>query len=896
MLLKRVVITYFFCVFILLTTASMVSAQSYPETIWVPVTYYDFHSDRSNPEFEAQHEGALRAGMVAEDLGADGKPKIGPTPYLNYYMSKWFVPWQSGDLTIPDYFPHAPYKVGFYSNPDTMFYFDSSLNRDTFNIVDQGWKREFQQTVVYRGVKTVDYDTAFKNIVIKDSLPFRHIGNGVYEYNNDKFFPLDNKGFGNEWNHEGGKNDKNLDVNHNYSFTMELHWSFVKKAGMTFDFNGDDDVFVFLNKKLQIDLGGIHKPEQKSFSVDNITGLANGKTYDLDVFYAERHSAESHIRITTNLIYSPSNIKFYEKRGTPNENGNNPLGDLDTVEVGKTFVIYGNIFDSLGVWKPEYNKYITWSATSLGGNPALSATSGDSTAFSGMVANTSVTITAKFINPDNGKESERSITLYVKSQVPPSAFTIKFYDSDKDPSTLTPITSFAAQTGSTTTIYAHVFDAGNVWLPRYDSLITWSISVNPDGIIITPLKGNLTRITPASTGNRKLLAELVDPDNASRPKSKAEIPFSVTAGPVAAPYQIRFYSVDGDPAGLTPITSISGKASEQMTVYAHLFDSANVWLSEYDKLIRWGTNPVAPEITFQPAEGSKVTVSSSKSGTFYLDARFKDPDNSKRPESGAQLPVTINAGLEDHVQIVTDTVKMVLDTTKLEFSSKVTSVQLFGVVRDKDGNFIRYTDVTARWTSLRLDLASVSNVTGPTTNAIKVADYSDELVKIVLQEGNLKPDTVAIEFNGKRSAIAAPVPFVPGKTIITKVLPPKVVEFYRNIIDNLPNHNESVVLIGVTTEGVLIPLNPADTTKSDLSKVSYGKVRIYDGVGNLVRSDCPLLRAKNSKAYAVTWDGTNSSGRVVGVGAYLADTRGREIRKDGRVADFSMRVKVAVSR
>ncbi|HEX2960132.1 MAG TPA: fibro-slime domain-containing protein [Chitinispirillaceae bacterium] len=713
---------------------------------------------------------------------------------------------------------------------------------------------------------------------------------------------MDNKGFGNEWNHEAGKNDKNLDVDHNYSFTMELHWSFIKKAGLTFDFNGDDDVFVFLNKKLQIDLGGIHKPERKSFSVDNISGLSNGKMYDLDVFYAERHSAESHIRITTNMIYSPSNLKLYGKRGAPDENNNKPLGNSDTVDLGKTFVIYGNIFDSLGVWKPEYNKYITWEATGLGGNPALSAASGDSTAFSGTMANTSVTITAKFTNPDNGKESERSITLFVKPPVPPPAFTIKFYDSNKDPSTLTPITSFTIKTGDTAAIYAHVFDTGNVWLPRYDSLVTWSISVNPDGVMISPPKGSLTRITSSTTGDRKLLAELADPDSSLRPKSSAELPFTVTDGPIPPPppppppllpYQIRFYNADGDPKGLTPITSVSGNAGEQMIVYAHLFDSANVWLSEYDKLIQWTINPNDPEFSLTPMTGSKVTVSSGKIGSFYINARFKDPDSLKRPESGAELPVTINAGVEDHVQIVTDTVTMTLDTAMLEFSSKVNGIQLFGVVRDKFGNFIRYTNVTAQWISSRSDIASVSNMSGPTTTVTKVVSYSEELIQISLREGNLKPDTVTIQFNGNRSVIATPVPFVPGKMLITQTLPPSVVEFYSNIINNLPN--KSVVLVGISTEGVLIPLNPADTGKTDLSKVSYGKVRIYDGVGNLVRADCPLLRAKNSKSYAIAWDGTNSSGRVVGTGAYLVDVRSRERHRDGRITDFVMRVKVGIS-
>jgi fibro-slime domain-containing protein len=994
----------FFCALQLSFSVSAFGAQNYPETIWVPVTFYDFHSDRSNPEFEARHEGGLRLGMVNENLGPDGKPQLGSTPYLNYYMSKWFLPWKSGDFTIPDYYPKVGLEQGFYQN-DTIQYYDSVLQKDTVKNV-AGWEKEFRQRVVYKGTADVDYDTAFKNVVVRDSRPFRHIGNGVYEYRNDKFFPLDNKGFGIEWNHEAGKNDKNLDVAHNYSFTMELHWSFVKKSGLTFDFNGDDDVFVFLNRKLQIDLGGIHEAQQKSFAVDNITGLANGKTYDLDVFYAERHSAESHIRITTNIIFSPSNLRLYGKRGMPDTDNNKPLSNSDTVTAGNSFVIYGNIFDSLGVWKPEYNKYITWKTSDLNGNPGLSTTSGDSTVFTGKVPNTSVTVTALFVNPETGTESERSLTLYIKHPNPPKPFVIKFYNSDKDPSTIFPITSFSAQTGYTSTIYAHVFDSNDVWLQKYDSLLVWSVSLNPDGVVLTPVKGGLTRVTPSTTGTRKLLAEFTDPDDpyrpkssaelpftvtdgpvpvqfelrfydsegdpknltpitsvaaltgqskkiyahlfdssgnwlskyddkiewsivdngtsstiapttgnstvvsfanrgsltlhaefqdpdvAARPKTKAQLPITVTAGPLPLPYKIRFYNAAGDPKTLTPISSISGNAGEKVTVYAHLFDSVDVWLKDYDKLIKWSIDPSNGDITLSATEGEVVTFSSNKIGSFQLKTRFKDPDNSNRPESGSELPVIINAGLEDHIQIVTDTVTLTLDTNSLLFGSKVNSIQLYGVVRDKFGNFIRFTSLNAQWVSTRTDLVAISNLSGPTTTVIKNVSYTEEIIQIILSEGSLKPDTVKIEFNGNRSAIVTPVPFVPGQTDIRNVLPPSVVEFYDNIIKNLPT--TKVVLVGITTVGVLIPLNPSDSLKADLSKVSYGKVRIYDAVGNLIRTDLPLLRAKNSKSYAVAWDGTNHLNRIVGTGAYLVDMRAREKRRDGRFADFNMRVKVGI--
>jgi hypothetical protein len=222
----------------------------------------------------------------------------------------------------------------------------------------------------------------------------------------------------------------------------------------------------------------------------------------------------------------------------------------------------------------------------------------------------------------------------------------------------------------------------------------------------------------------------------------------------------------------------------------------------------------------------------------------------------------------------------------------VNSIQLYGVVRDKFGNFIRFTSLNAQWVSTRTDLVAISNLSGPTTTVIKNVSYTEEIIQIILSEGSLKPDTVKIEFNGNRSAIVTPVPFVPGQTDIRSVLPQSVIDFYDNIIKNLPT--TKVVLVGITTEGVLIPLNPSDSLKTDLSKVSYGKVRIYDAVGNLIRTDLPLLRAKNSRSYAVAWDGTNQLNRIVGTGAYLVDMRGREKRRDGRFADFNMRVKVGI--
>jgi fibro-slime domain-containing protein len=224
-----------------------------------------------NPDFQLPNPGrAAETGIVTDTLGDDGKPVYANPPAGGTTSTKDnFDQWYRDVDGI-----NIPFIVGlhFVANPTAgngVVTFSASLGAAATNPGGvPGRNRDAGATTAAGG---------------------------------SSYFPVDGLGFGDPT--AAGDDGKQ----HNFSFTTEIHTTFMYNGGEKFTFQGDDDVWVYINKKLAIDLGGIHSQLQATVDLDAQAaklGISKGNSYDLAVFNAERHTSQSNFRIDTTLVFT----------------------------------------------------------------------------------------------------------------------------------------------------------------------------------------------------------------------------------------------------------------------------------------------------------------------------------------------------------------------------------------------------------------------------------------------------------------------------------------------------------------------------------------------------------------------------------------------------------------
>lgn len=148
-------------------------------------------------------------------------------------------------------------------------------------------------------------------------------------YKNDKnveekhFYPLDGLGY-DAPDYFGDTTDMTTGRNGNFAMVSEAQ--FVYNPNQYFTFSGDDDVYLYINGVLALDLGGAHGVCTKTVKLSDVAekcGLTLGEVADFKFFYMERNSSASNFSVETNIELAEPAIQV-EKNAYP-ENSNDPI-------------------------------------------------------------------------------------------------------------------------------------------------------------------------------------------------------------------------------------------------------------------------------------------------------------------------------------------------------------------------------------------------------------------------------------------------------------------------------------------------------------------------------------------------------------------------------------------
>ena len=231
---------------------------------------------------EGYTDGTTKEGLLQRVVGSDGFPHTIDAGHGNQQMSKWFTT-GSGSEVLPG--TNQPANYLFLQDnydADGSFHYSSAenfaaLNGDTDNGV--------QNFTVYDKLGTPSNDTRYYYYKRGNFLPYNTINN-MRESSNQNEYDL----YGKQLDDDDPKKGAPLylmDQQVNFHFGMYMNTDFLQPKGglvpkdkhnpggekkpMKFQFTGDDDLWVYIDGVLVLDIGGIH--DAQNGTIDFSTGV-----------------------------------------------------------------------------------------------------------------------------------------------------------------------------------------------------------------------------------------------------------------------------------------------------------------------------------------------------------------------------------------------------------------------------------------------------------------------------------------------------------------------------------------------------------------------------------------------------------------------------------------------